>query len=180
MILRTKNVAWIFVWVACLIAFIFVFFSSWNIVFKQSRQLLDTSLTSSYLSSFSTSSYHNLDSFSTTRWINRQTFWNLDSFLTASGSMSFFIIFFVELFLNRSLTVASVEAFYAQHLSQHLYLSRFTELLYIHSALSICHFAWHLSRSICPFTSQTSLTHSKLLSQGFFKLFQDFLHLVSF
>ena len=125
----------------------------------------------------------NLDNFSTPPRhlaIYRAFQLPLITILIASGSMSFFIIFSVELFLNRSLTAASVEAFYAQHLSQRLYLSRFTELLYIHSTRSICHFAWHLSRSICHFTSQTSLTHSKLLSQGFFKLFEDFIHLVSF
>ena len=33
---------------------------------------------------------------------------------------SFFIIFSVELFLNKSSTIASVEAFYAWHLSRHL------------------------------------------------------------
>ena len=65
-------------------------------------------------------------------------------------------------------------------MAQHLYLSRFTELLYIRLAQSVCHFTRHLSWSIHPFTSQTSLTHSKLLPQGFFKLFQDFIHLVSF
>ena len=48
---------------------------------------LDTSSTLGYLSSFSTSSYHNLDSFSTTRWIDRQNFWTLYSFSTADGSI---------------------------------------------------------------------------------------------
>ena len=48
---------------------------------------LDTSLTLGYLSSFSSSSYRNLDSFSTTRWIDQDFFWILDSFLTASGSI---------------------------------------------------------------------------------------------
>ena len=37
-----------------------------------------------------------------------------------------------------------------------------------------------LSRYICLFNSQTSLTHSNLFPQGFFKLFQEFLQLVSF
>ena len=66
---------------------------------------------------------------------------------------SFFIIFSVELFLNRSSTIASVEAFYAWHLSRHHYLLRFTELLYIRSRWSVFHFAWYLSRSIRSFTS---------------------------
>ena len=47
---------------------------------------LDTSSTPGYLSSFSTS-YLNLDSFSIAMWIDRQTFWTLDSFSIASGSI---------------------------------------------------------------------------------------------
>ena len=80
MILRVQNVDWILGWVACLIAFIFVFFPSW-------KTILDTSLTPGYLSSFSTSSYRNLDSFSTVRWIDRDFFSTLDSFSTAGGSI---------------------------------------------------------------------------------------------
>ena len=48
---------------------------------------LDTSSTPGYLSSFSPFSYHNLDSFSIARWIDRDFFWILDSFLTAGGSI---------------------------------------------------------------------------------------------
>ena len=55
---------WIFVCVACLIAFIFVFFSSWKIVFKKSRQLLDISWQLGYLSSSSAFFYRILDNFS--------------------------------------------------------------------------------------------------------------------
>ena len=40
---------------------------------------LDSFSTPSYLLSFSTSSYHHLDSFLTARWIDRQSFWPLDS-----------------------------------------------------------------------------------------------------
>ena len=78
---------WLDHWLSCMLdcIHIYVFFSSWEIVFKQSRQLLDTSSTPGYLSSFSTSSYRNLDSFSTTRWVNRQNFWTLDSFSIAGG-----------------------------------------------------------------------------------------------
>ena len=59
---EAKIVVWIFGWAACLIAFIFVFFSSWKTVFKQSRQLLDTSRQLGYLSSSLASFYCNLDS----------------------------------------------------------------------------------------------------------------------
>ena len=78
MILRVQNVDWILGWVACLIAFIFVFFPSW-------KTILDTSLTPGYLLSFSTSSYRNHNSFSITRWIDWDFFWTLNSFSTADG-----------------------------------------------------------------------------------------------
>ena len=48
---------------------------------------LDSFSTPSFLSSFSTSSYRNLDSFSTVRWIDRDFFWTLDSISTTGGSI---------------------------------------------------------------------------------------------
>ena len=57
-------------------------FPYWKTVFKQSHFL-----TAGYLSSFSTSSYRNLDSFSTTRWIDKDFLWILNSFSTAGGSI---------------------------------------------------------------------------------------------
>ena len=86
MILRVQNVDWILGWVACLIAFIFVFFPSW-------KTILDTSLTPGYLLSFSTSSYRNHNSFSITRWIDWDFFWTLNSFSTASGSIKLLFSF---------------------------------------------------------------------------------------
>ena len=64
MFLRDQNVIWILGWVACLIAFMSVFFSSWKTVFEQSRQLLNTSRHLAYLSSSSASFNRNLDNFS--------------------------------------------------------------------------------------------------------------------
>ena len=61
---------------------------------KQFLSNLDTSSTLGYLSSFSTSSYRNLNSFSTARWIDQQTFWTLDSFSTTSGSIEPFYYLF--------------------------------------------------------------------------------------
>ena len=46
---------------------------------------LDSFSTPGYLLSFSTSSYRNLDSFSTTKRIDRDFFWTLNSLSTASG-----------------------------------------------------------------------------------------------
>ena len=48
---------------------------------------LDTSSTPGYLSRFSTSSYRNLDSFTTARWIDRDFFWTLNNFSIAGGSI---------------------------------------------------------------------------------------------
>ena len=122
MILKVQNDVWILSWVACLIAFISVFFPSWKTVFKQSRQLLDTSSTPGYLSSSWAFSYHNLDRSS-----------------IAGGS--------IKKVPGPSITGGSIEllflclCFVPRHFldscicwccfSRHLYLSRITEDLYI-------------------------------------------------
>ena len=81
--------------------------------------------------------------------------------------------------MNYSSTTESIEAFLLDT-SQHLYLSRFTDLLYKGSTQSISHFSRSLSRQTHLFTSQTSLTHSILLPQGFFKVFTSFSSLGKF
>ena len=55
---------------------------------------LDSFSTPGYLSRFSTSFYRNLDSFLTTKWIDRQTFWTLDSLSTVGGSIELFYYLF--------------------------------------------------------------------------------------
>ena len=50
---RFQNDVWILGYVACLIAFISVFFPSWKTIFKQFQHLLDTSQYLAYLSRFS-------------------------------------------------------------------------------------------------------------------------------
>ena len=94
---------------------------------------LNTSLTPSYLLSFSTSFYHNLDSFSTAKW----SIDKLSRPSIAGGSIELVFIFSIEFFLDRSSIAASVDVYYARHLLNscldtflHLYLSRFTDLLY--------------------------------------------------
>ena len=96
-------------------------------------------------------------------------------------------LFSIEFFLDRSSIVASVDVYYARHLlntcldtSLHLYLSRFTDLLYKGSARFVSHFSRSLSWQTRLFTSQTSLTLSKLLPQGFFKVFPSFSSLGEF
>ena len=56
-------------------------------VFSFLKNYFQAISTPGYLSRFSTSSYRNLDSFSTARWIDRDFFWALNSFSTASGSI---------------------------------------------------------------------------------------------
>ena len=62
MILRGLYGVWIIGYVACLIAFMYVFFSSQKTIFKS---LLDTSSTPGYLLSFQAFFYHNLNTSST-------------------------------------------------------------------------------------------------------------------
>ena len=104
MILRGLYGVWIVGWVACWIAFMSVFFTSWKTVFKQFRQLLNTSSTLGYLSSFSSSSYCNLDSFSTTRWIDWDFFWILDSFSIVGGSIELLFLYLMVYFSTLSST----------------------------------------------------------------------------
>ena len=74
---------WLDNWLSCMLDCIHIcVFPYWKTVFKQSHFL-----TAGYLSSFSTSSYRNLDSFSTTRWIDKDFLWILNSFSTAGGSI---------------------------------------------------------------------------------------------
>ena len=82
MILRVQNVIWIFGWVACLIAFMSVFFSSLKNCFEQSQQLLDTSrpIYWAFWASFLDSCYRNFD-------LIRFLRINLDSFSIASRSI---------------------------------------------------------------------------------------------
>ena len=54
---------------------------------------LDSFSTPGYLSSFSSSSYRNLDSFLIARWIDRDFFWILNSFSTAGGLIKLSLAF---------------------------------------------------------------------------------------
>ena len=81
MFLRGQNVVWILNWVTCLIAFIYVFFSSWKIVLKQPRHLSIPGLSIELFSCFLSQSRHLLIA----RWINRESFCPLDSSSTATS-----------------------------------------------------------------------------------------------
>ena len=60
-------------WLSCMLDCIHI------CVFPFLKNYFQAISTLGYLSRFSTSSYRNLDSFSTVRWINRDFFWILDS-----------------------------------------------------------------------------------------------------
>ena len=85
MILKGLYCVWIIGCVACLIAFMFVFFSSRKTIFKS---LLDTSSTPGYLSSFQAFFYRNLD----TWWIDRESSCLLDSFSIARSIDRAFVL----------------------------------------------------------------------------------------
>ena len=161
--------------------FISMFFPSWKMVFKLSRHLLDTSSTPGYLLSFQTFSYRNLNRSSTTRWIDQESSWPFDSFSIVGGSIELLFCVFAS-FLDTSSIAAFVDVVFLNislnrclDTSRHLYLSRITEALYIWLLWSGSRFLWSLSICLHLFTSQITLSHSKPLSQVFFKLFQGFL-----
>ena len=89
-------------WLICILDCIHVcvFLLSKNCFEKQARHLLDTSSIASYLSSFLSffllQSCQHLD----TWWIDRQSFWPLDSFSTPGGSIKPNILLLVFLFLD--------------------------------------------------------------------------------
>ena len=164
MILRVYIAIWILGWVACLIAFMSVFFSSRKTVFKN---LLDSSLTPGYLSSFQAFSYHNLDTSS-----------------TPGGSIEKVLVPSVASWhlMDRSSLISCVWCFCTSTLARHLYLLMaissvpgstpcstpldtfiFWALLRFYLYFlerSEPHFSRSLSRYLYLFTSQTSLTHS--------------------
>ena len=91
------------------------------------------------------------------------------------------------LFLNTSSIPVSIDDHFLDtflnsclNTSRHLHLLRFTEGLQNLLMRSAAHFLRFLSRQLSLFLSQTLLSHFNLDPQGFFKLFQDFPHLVNF
>ena len=142
------------------------------------KKWLDTSSIPCYISSFSgfflSQSQYLLD----TWWINQESSCLLDSFSTPGGSIKFL---FLDLMSCSSIPARylSYQWPFPRYLPRHLHLS-FTEGLYILSSRSVSHF-FDLSRSVRTCSSpKHSLSHSKPLPLWFFKLFQDFLLLVSF
>ena len=144
---------------------------------KKCLSNLNTSLTPSYLLSFSTSFYHNLDSFSTAKW----SIDKLSRPSIAGGSIELVFIFSIEFFLDRSSIAASVDVYYARHLldtcldtSRHLYLSRFTNFyIKVQHNPFLTFLDLSLDRLIFSPPKPLSLTPSLFLkvSSSFYKFF---------
>ena len=128
-------------------------------------------------------SYRNLDRSSTTRWIDQESSWTLNSFSIASGSIK--LLFLCLCFVPWHLLISFIcWHCFSQHLpwqmAWHLYLSRFTEPLYIGFMRSGISFH-SISLSIASCSLFPNLSHSlQTSSSRFFKPLLVFLHLVNF
>ena len=183
MILRDYCVNWIIGWVAWWITFMFVFFTLEKLVLKSG------STPPRYLAIYRASqafSYRNpntslipggsikkapASSIVSRHLVDRSSFCSwiwcvVPRYLLDTSAID---DLYLDTFLNSCLDT-----------SRYLHLSSFTGDLYIHSSRSDSHF-FDLSQFVCTCSSPKHyLSHSKPLPLWFFKLFQDFLLLVSF
>ena len=163
-----KNVTWIIGWVAYLIAFMSVFFSSRKSIL---RSWLDTSSIASYLSSFLSfflsQSRQHLD----TWWIDWESFWPLDSFLTPGGSIKPHILLLVFLFLN-SFSTHDLSTLLFSTPTRHLICRDLLRALFNLLVRSTCHFL-DLSLDWFLFSLPNTLfsPSNRLVSSSFTKLF---------
>ena len=118
-------------------------------------------------------SYRNLNKSSIARWIDRESSWTIDSFSTVGGSIE--LLFLCLYFVPRHLLDGFIcrRCFLDTFLNRWLDTFIYQELLKLY--ILVCRDPVLIS-SICLhlFTSQITLSHSKPLSQVFFKLFQVF------
>ena len=154
-----------------------VFFSSWKTILKSWH---DTSLIASYLSSFLSFFLSQSCQHHDTWWIDWESFWPLNNFSTPGGSIKPHLLLLVFLFLdNFSTHDLSTLLFLipARQMSRHHLDTSSVEIYWGFYLSSSCHlpviFSISLSIDFC-FLSLKSIL------QGFFKLHQAFLHLVSF
>ena len=155
-----------------MIAFISVFFSSRKTVFKS---LLDTSSTPGYLSSFQAFSYCKLDTSSTPGGSIKKVL--IPSIVSRHLVDRSNLIFCVWCFVPRHLLDTCI---YQRPNPRHLYLSSFNEVLFIlpHAIqTSFLSISLSITLSLHLLNLYLSLQTS---TRWFFKLFQVFLHLVSF
>ena len=127
------------------------------------KSLLDTSSTPGYLSSFQAFSYRNLDTFSTPGGSIEKVL--ISSIASRQLSRSIELLFLIWWFVPQHILDTCIyRQPFSRHLprqiSRHLHLSRFTNGLYIFPVRSASHFCRSLSRYLCLFISQTSLTQS--------------------
>ena len=161
-----------------------VFFTSWKTILKS---WLDTSSIASYSSSslsfFILLSRQLLD----TWWIDRESSYLLDSFSTVGGQVELLFLHLMVCsstppgYLYLSTTISSIPSLIAVSILLKTCIYQALLRAYIISSCDppIIFFDLSLGSSLI-FLSQTLSFHSNLVSQGFFKLFQDFLLLVSF
>ena len=123
-------------------------------------------------------------------WIDRECFCLLDSFSTHVGSIEILIWYLImcsstpprylylstTIFSTPSLTDVSTPL----DTSRHLHLLIFTATLFKLPVRFGTNFARSLSRYFSDFSPKLSHLTPIIVPQGFFKLFQVFLHLVSF
>ena len=140
MFLKAYYAVWIVGWVACLIAFMSVFFSSQKTVLKS---WLDTSSIVSYLLSFLSfflsQSRQHLD----TLLIDQESFCPLDSFSTPGGSIKPHLLLLVFLFLDNFSTHNLLTLFFSTDSStppQHLICRDLLRVLFKLLVRSACHF----------------------------------------
>ena len=182
-ILRDFCVDWIIGWVVCWIAFISVFFTSQKTVLKS---CLDTSSIPCYLSSFLSIFFkRNLDTSLIPGGSIEKAFASLIALRHLVDRLSFcsWIWFVVARYLLNTSAIDDqiLDTYLDSFLDTSRYLScrALLKLLYISQLRFFSHF-FDLSRSVrdCS-SSKHSPSHSKPLPQGFFKLFQASLYLVS-
>ena len=154
-----------------------VFFSSRKTVLKC---WLDTSLIASYLSSFLSffllQSHQHLD----TWWIDRESFWPLDSFSTHGGSIEPLILLLVFLFLNSFSTHGLSTLVFlttARQMSRHHLDTSSVEIywgLYLSSSCDLP-VIFSISLSIdCCFLSQTLSSFPQICSTRFLRASPSF------
>ena len=172
-ILKVQNVVWIFGWVVCFIAFISVFFPYWKTIFKQSRYLAICWALKLFLIAILTNPRQlggsigkvPRPSIASRQLVDRSSF--------CSWSGTFVPRYLLDTCICRRAFPRHLPRQMARHLSRPLSFENYWGS--IHSFFAI-QFSFLQSLSICShlFISQTLSSHSYLVPQGFFKLFQFF------
>ena len=154
-------------------------FSSQKTVFKS---FLNTSSTPGYLSSFQAFFLIVISTPPRHRWINRESSCLIDSFSTARSidRASVLDMLGCSSTLARHLHLSTAIFSTACSIPLYTYICRDLLMAYLISSCDPQLISLDLSLDTSVFSTPKSLSHSNFLPQGFFKLFQDFLHLVSF